>query len=184
MPGASPRRSPRKGKFAVGAAIEARYKGKSRYYPGKIAKANDDGSYDIAYDDGESEANVIEALIRPLGGAAPAGTGTGGAFSVGAKVEARYRGKSKYYPGKIAKDNGDGTYDMDYDDGEKESNVAAALIKASAAAAPTGTGGAFAVGAKVEARYRGKSKYYAGVIAKDNGDGTYNRLRPTERRRR
>ena len=72
MPGASPRRSPRKGKFAVGAAIEARYKGKSKYYPGKIAKANDDGSYDIAYDDGESEANVIEALIRPLGGAAPA----------------------------------------------------------------------------------------------------------------
>ena len=45
-----------------------------------------------------------------------------------------------------------------------------------AAAAPvaTASGGSFAVGAKVEARYRGKSKYYAGVIAKDNGNGTYN----------
>ncbi|KAH8060043.1 tudor domain-containing protein [Aureococcus anophagefferens] len=167
--GGSPRRSPRKGKHAAGARVEARYRGKSKFYPGKIAKANDDGSYDIAYDDGESEANVIEALIRPLGGA-----GAGGAFAVGAAVQARYRGKSKLYPGKVAKDNGDGTYDIDYDDGEKESNVAEALIKASAAApAATGTGGAFAVGAKVEARYRGKSKYYAGVIAKDNGDGTY-----------
>ena len=85
----------------------------------------------------------------------------------------RYRGKARYYPGRIRHDNRDGTYDIDYDDGEKESNVAEALIKASAAApAPTGTGGAFAVGAKVEARYRGKSKYYAGVIAVDNGDGT------------
>ena len=168
--GGSPRRSPRKGKHAAGARVEARYRGKSKFYPGKIAKANDDGSYDIAYDDGESEANVIEALIRPLGGA-----GAGGAFAVGAAVQARYRGKSKLYPGKVAKDNGDGTYDIDYDDGEKESNVAEALIKASAAApAATGTGGAFAVGAKVEARYRGKSKYYAGVIATDNGDGTYN----------
>ena len=168
--GGSPRRSPRKGKHAAGARVEARYRGKSKFYPGKIAKANDDGSYDIAYDDGESEANVIEALIRPLGGA-----GAGGAFAVGAAVQARYRGKSKLYPGKVAKDNGDGTYDIDYDDGEKESNVAEALIKASAAApAPTGTGGAFAVGAKVEARYRGKSKFYAGVIATDNGDGTYN----------
>ncbi|KAH8049813.1 tudor domain-containing protein [Aureococcus anophagefferens] len=167
--GGSPRRSPRRGKHAAGARVEARYRGKSKFYPGKIAKANDDGSYDIAYDDGESEANVIEALIRPLGGA-----GAGGAFAVGAAVQARYRGKSKLYPGKVAKDNGDGTYDIDYDDGEKESNVAEALIKASAAApAATGTGGAFAVGAKVEARYCGKSKYYAGVIAKDNGDGTY-----------
>ncbi|KAK7247647.1 hypothetical protein SO694_00125033 [Aureococcus anophagefferens] len=154
------------GAFPKGAKVEARYRGKSKWYPGKIARDNGDGTYDIDYDDGESEENVAEELIR--GGAAT--SGSGGAFAVGAEVEARYRGKSKYYPGKIAKDNGDGTYNIDYDDGEKESDVAEALIRASAA---TGSGGAFKVGDKIEGRYRGKSKWYPGKIAKDNGDGTY-----------
>ncbi|KAH8074568.1 tudor domain-containing protein [Aureococcus anophagefferens] len=154
------------GAFPKGAKVEARYRGKSKWYPGKIARDNGDGTYDIDYDDGESEKKVAEELIR--GGAAT--SGSGGAFAVGAEVEARYRGKSKYYPGKIAKDNGDGTYNIDYDDGEKESDVAEALIKASAA---TGSGGAFKVGDKIEGRYRGKSKWYPGKIAKDNGDGTY-----------
>ena len=30
----------------------------------------------------------------------------------GAKVSARYRGRSKYYPGRIERDRGDGTYDI------------------------------------------------------------------------
>ena len=104
---------------------QARYRGKSKYYPGKIAKDRGDGTYDIDYDDGESESKVAEALIR----GAASSSGSGGAFSVGAKVDARYRGKSKWYPGKIAADNGDGTYDIDYDDGESETKVAGALIR-------------------------------------------------------
>ena len=47
----------------------------------------------------------------------------------GAKVEARYRGGSRYFPGKIRRENRDGTYDIDYDDGEKERGVQAELIK-------------------------------------------------------
>ena len=45
------------------------------------------------------------------------------------KVEARYRGKMRYYPGRIKRVNRDGTYDIDYDDGEKEMFVAAELIR-------------------------------------------------------
>lgn len=43
-----------------------------------------------------------------------------GGLSRGTAVEARYRGGSRYYPGKISRDNRNGTYDIDYDDGEKE----------------------------------------------------------------
>ena len=50
-----------------------------------------------------------------------------------------YRGKGQYYPGRISKDHGNGTYDIDYDDGEKEFKVAATLIRA----LPDGRGGAF-----------------------------------------
>ena len=75
----------------------------------------------------------------------------------GAKVSARYRGRSKYYPGRIERDRGDGTYDIycrrsvyakvfflsqrltaprlticphTDDDGEKETRVLEELIKA------------------------------------------------------
>jgi len=50
--------------------------------------------------------------------------------SAGGKVEADYRGQGTYYPGTVARDRGDGTYDIDYDDGEKETGVARDLIKA------------------------------------------------------
>ncbi len=57
-------------------------------------------------------------LIRSLEPAAssPSGGGVAGALREGTKVEARYRGKSKYYPGVIRRENRDGTFDVDYDD--------------------------------------------------------------------
>jgi len=41
-------------------------------------------------------------------------------FREGDKVEAKYRGKLRYYPGVIRRVNRDSTYDIDYNDGEKE----------------------------------------------------------------
>jgi hypothetical protein len=48
---------------------------------------------------------------------------------VGAAVEANYRGKGRYYPGRIGAVNSDGTVNVDYDDGEKESHVSASLVR-------------------------------------------------------
>ena len=41
-------------------------------------------------------------------------------FREGDKVEARYRGKLRYFPGVIRRVNRDATFDIDYNDGEKE----------------------------------------------------------------
>lgn len=63
-------------------------------------------------------------------------------------------GHQKYYPGKISRDGGDGTFDIDYDDGESETRVEQRLIRAKDG---VGGGGAFAEGDKIEvigARYR------------------------------
>jgi hypothetical protein len=94
-------------------------------------------------------------------------------MSKGDIVEARYRGGSKYYKGKIKRDNGDGTYDIDYDDGEQEKGVAQRLIQKISGGgglkrsprSPRGRGGDdsddgqdFKRGDKVEAKYRGGSK--------------------------
>ena len=49
--------------FAVGDVVEANYGGEGHWYPGRIASF-DSGSYEIAYDDGESESNVSLANVR------------------------------------------------------------------------------------------------------------------------
>merc|ERR1719230_2458315 len=124
-------RSPGRGggeEFSAGMKVEARYRGKSRYYPGRIAHVHRDGSCDIDYDDGEKESRVEPSLIKALEPAGRGGRRDDDKLEAGTKIEARYRGKSRYYPGTIARAHLDGTYDIDYDDGEKEMGVERALI--------------------------------------------------------
>ncbi|OQR88598.1 hypothetical protein ACHHYP_06727, partial [Achlya hypogyna] len=157
--------SPKKTVWAVGSKVEARYKGKSTYYPGKITKVHSDGSCDIDYDDGEKEKRVEKDFIRLVPGATDDAEVR---LRVGSKVEAKYKGKSKLYPGTIAKVHSNGTYDIDYDDGEKETNVAKELIRGSEGSPPKVR---LKIGAKVEAKYKGKT-FYPGKIAKVHSDGT------------
>jgi hypothetical protein len=50
-------------------------------------------------------------------------------FEEGCKVEANYRGKGKWYAGKIRREHADGTFDIAYDDGESESRVSVDNIR-------------------------------------------------------
>ena len=84
-----------------------------------MSRVRADGTFDVAYDDGEAETRVEERLIRSLDGGgrgsrrpSPRGGGRG-RLREGDKIEARYRGRSRYYPGRIARDRNDGTYDVD-----------------------------------------------------------------------
>ena len=51
-------------------------------------------------------------------------------YGVGQRVECRFGEKSKYYPGQIVEVNGDGTYKIHYDDGDRESSAREELIRA------------------------------------------------------
>ena len=155
--------------FGVGDAVQCRYRGRSKFYPGVIAGAHDDGTYDINYDDGEQEMHVLAAFVK------------GREFPVGTKVDSRYRGHSKFYPAVVAAHHDDGTYDIDYDDGEHEANVSAEFIRhrtvlitaEQLVAATDDAPPVFSVGARVDTRYRGRSKYYPGAVAAVHDDGTY-----------
>eukprot|EP00966_Prymnesium_polylepis_P221295 5119251-Prymnesium_polylepis.1 len=48
---------------------------------------------------------------------------------VGAPVLARYHGKLVEYPGKVVADNGDGTFDVRYDNGERENGIFWPLVR-------------------------------------------------------
>jgi hypothetical protein len=54
--------------FVVGDRVEARFGGHARYYPGVVAACHAaDGTYQVAYDDGDSEARVGLDLMRVFG---------------------------------------------------------------------------------------------------------------------
>ena len=124
--------------------------------------------YDIDYDDGERETRVAKRLIRSKDG----GSGASDKLEEGDKVEADYRGRGKFYKGKISRDRGDDTYDIAYDDGERETRVEGRLIRAKESSSSS-SGEKFYLGDKVDARYRGREKYYPGKVGRAHADGTY-----------
>lgn len=112
--------------FETGDDIEAQYKGKSKWYKGMIARvhtSSDGVRYDILYEDGDTENDVRPSLIRR--------PGTGNTkLQQGDAVEGNYGGKGKWYKGKIHKLNGDGTYVILYNDGDKELKVPPRYVRA------------------------------------------------------
>ena len=44
--------------------VEARWRGKRKYYSGWVQNINDDGTFDVQYDDGDFEHNVPVSLIK------------------------------------------------------------------------------------------------------------------------
>eukprot|EP01032_Pedospumella_encystans_P018952 gene18952-21560_t len=146
-----------------GDKVEGNYRGKGKWYTGRISRVNADGTYNVDYDDGEQETRLEGTLVRPLGGVSTGGgigrspvrpapelvRVVGGAvvrtarsrsperITEGAKVEGNYRGKGKWYTGRISRVNADGTYNVDYDDGEKETRLEASLVRLIGGAAAT-----------------------------------------------
>eukprot|EP00600_Ochromonadales_sp_CCMP1393_P017320 CAMPEP_0175035808 /NCGR_PEP_ID=MMETSP0005-20121125/23433_1 /TAXON_ID=420556 /ORGANISM="Ochromonas sp., Strain CCMP1393" /LENGTH=256 /DNA_ID=CAMNT_0016296923 /DNA_START=1 /DNA_END=769 /DNA_ORIENTATION=+ len=117
-----------------------------------LGDGNHAGPYNIEFDDGDKETNVPIDRIKTVektaneSPAAAADTRSGASSptadagnispkaphrpGVGDKVEANYRGRGRWYPGVVASDNSDdGTFDIDYDDGEKETSVEPALVR-------------------------------------------------------
>ena len=166
-------------KFREGDKVEGNYRGRGRWYPGRIKRVNYDDTYDIDYDDGEKEARMKPDMVRAVGGASSSprrdGRDTSSTrYREGDKIEADYRGRGRWYPGRIKRDNYDGTYDIDYDDGEKEMGVRAEMIRS--VGFPSHDAHVtmrFEEGDKVEADYKGRGRWFPGVVKRDNRDGTF-----------
>jgi len=130
-------------KFKVGDAVEALYAGKDAYYSGTIAHAyikSNANMYNINYDDGEQETEVPEKFIKIFKNVENPGKNNNNVsssssssssirFKENEAVETNYQGKGVYYPGVIGKDRQDGTYDINYDDGEKEYRIPTHYIR-------------------------------------------------------
>lgn len=68
-------------------------------------------------------ANLDGASSSTSGAAIGMGSGASAGLRIGMRVMSRYGGGTEWYPGSIARDNGDGTFEINYDDGDSEEAV-------------------------------------------------------------
>ena len=111
------------GPLEEGDDIEANYRGRGKYYHGKIKRNRGDNTYDIDYNDGEKELRVKRSYIRNLNPknkvSRDSERKTKLSFYEGDRIEGNFKGRGKWYPGRICFVRSDGTFDIDYYDHEK-----------------------------------------------------------------
>ena len=122
--------------LAEGTKIECRYRDTATFYPGAVAKANDDGTHDITYDDGEAETGVILRRLRRPGQQQPENV------DAGSRVDARRPDGGAVSPATVlGRENT--TYMIRFDDGVtadvQRKHVFAAHVNASEGAADDAT---------------------------------------------
>ena len=170
--------------FQVGDRIEGRGKNGTSYYPGSISAKNEDGTYQIKFDDGCFEASQPEGHLRALHAPLPA---PNQAFSVGERIEGRWKGGATFYPGVVSLCHPNGTYQIKFDDGcVEEVQTEAHLCKLGISSPPALSspsssssvitacaGDPFSAGQRIEARWKLSTKYYPGLVSAVNPDGSY-----------
>eukprot|EP01038_Epipyxis_sp_PR26KG_P006096 gene6096-8400_t len=162
---------PSNSEYLLGDPVEANYRESGTWYGGIISEVIGYGVYSVKYDDGETENHVDAHCIRRSNEIAIK------KYEVGCKVEANYKKRGKWFAGKIIKINNNNTYDIEYNDGDKEKQVQHGSIRVLPILVSqetlARTGFIYAVGLKVEGNYQGKGIWFPGKIQKVQSDGTY-----------
>ena len=104
--------------LSVGDKVSAKMKGSRAYYTGKVHAKNENGTYDIKFDDGDRDRAVTMENIKPSSPKKKSTQASESEFLYGDKVTAKCKG-SRYITGKIQANNGDRTYDIYFDDGDR-----------------------------------------------------------------
>ena len=180
--------------LAVGDQCEALFGGAEQWYGAVVAVAHDDGTYDLAYDDGDEELRVSRAYIRAAVVAVVVGQeqmqqgqqvleqSSSSAFVIGSRIEANFGARGQWFPGTVQSVSDGGGFQLFsvlYDDGDVEDRVAVMDLRepsdaAAAAAAAVAVAGSHIVGDSVEGNFGGRGTYFhATISAVHDDDGTY-----------
>ena len=105
--------------FHEGTRVLGNYRGLGSWHPGTITCARVEGTYDIRYDNRDSEQRVDRPCIMLQGA---------GDLLEGSRVMANFHGSGAWYPGTIICEHEDQTFDIEYDE-DVELQVIAAHIR-------------------------------------------------------
>lgn len=90
---------------------------------------------------GSAASTTAGSAAVATGSAAGSGAGSAAGYKVGDPVYAMWEGNNEWYPGRIGKINDDGTYRVNYSDGDVSPKVPAKRMKPRKAGAGGGGGG-------------------------------------------
>jgi hypothetical protein len=117
--------------------IVAYLKKSKTWYPGKIWFVNENGSFDVLFEDGDRRTCLPAPLVRwsptdsttkpPTPSASAIAEGNKATYTKGDAVRVRFRGGWKYFAGTITNTTGT-TCDVQYDDDEIETNVQTSML--------------------------------------------------------
>jgi hypothetical protein len=105
-----------------------------------VTKVHPLGTYDLLFDDGEEDSYVAREFFQlPRDADVPVSlsttttsstsTTTDSLVTVGQRIKGNFHGQGEWYDGYIVRVNADGTYAVDYTDGDKESAVPRPFIR-------------------------------------------------------
>mmetsp|Transcript_8530 Transcript_8530/g.24232 ORF Transcript_8530/g.24232 Transcript_8530/m.24232 type:complete len:949 (+) Transcript_8530:1308-4154(+) len=103
--------------------VEAFYRPDNIWCPATVHSPNDDGTYNVDYDDEYFEPNLPANLVRPLKRRKVAAPPAAGAYQIGDSVEARWCGGEDWFPGTIHKCHPDGMYHIKFFDFSEDDSV-------------------------------------------------------------
>lgn len=112
--------------------------------------------YNVIFDDGDRESNVPASRLRRR-------TCSARNFSVCDRVQVNYRGRGRYYAGRVTRSTGRGCgahYNIQYDDGDTETGVSASRMRVLRGA----SGGTFRRNQHVMGNWRGRGRWYAATV--------------------
>jgi len=110
--------------YSVGEDVEYREVGDDTYYPGSIVKAHPDDTCDVRLESGELVKNVGSSALRRTVLPSP------DQFRVGSPVLGLFGGEGEdWFPGKIVRDYGDGTFAVEYDDGDYDPKLPGTFLQ-------------------------------------------------------
>jgi len=117
-------------RYGVGSQVEAKVGGWRNYYSGVVEACHDDGTFRVRFVDGEAVDKVLAAEMRQsrLAVSEPPKSPRGALYAVGDKVECRMPHWQDQYWGTVSRVNPNGTYKIDFDDGEQWASVAPDFI--------------------------------------------------------
>jgi len=147
--------------LSVGERVSAKWKGGYVCYPGAVTALNAGGTYAVQFDDGDFEPEEApHDFCPPVAPPHPIPEP-----GVGARVSARWKGGSFCYAGMITMANEDGSFAIQFDDGDFEEAEPPSDFcpPINPLGGPT----------RVSAKWKGSETCYPGIIEAENADGTY-----------
>ena len=116
--------------YKVGDRVEGNFKGRGKWLPALITKVSSSGKYYyLDYDDGEHEELIDEKYIRLLNDNYIEEIYPNNIYKVNDRVQARFKRRERWYPGRIKRAHKNNIYSIEYDDGEYETLVSQQFIR-------------------------------------------------------